>query len=142
MAADATMEVLVCVSVPAGAADGTVDTTDIDIASACDSTQTDSATDTTTIDAPDLSVVKSVAPLGDQPPGATLTYTVVITNNGSADALNIVLTDPIPANTTYVGGSASTTQGTINDADPITATIGTLAASGGAATVTFQVTID
>jgi uncharacterized repeat protein (TIGR01451 family) len=142
MAADATMDIVVCVSVPAGAANGTVDTTDIDIASALDPTQTDSATDTTTIQAPALSVVKSVAPVGDQPPGTTLTYTVVITNNGNGDALNIVLTDPIPANTTYVAGSASTTQGSITATAPVTADIGTLAASGGTATVTFQVTID
>ena len=103
--ADGTLDILVCVAVPAGTANGTVDQTDIDIDSDNDPGQTDSAQDTTTIDAPALAVVKSVAPVGDQPPGTVLTYTITVTNNGSAAAQNIVLTDPVPANTTYQAGS-------------------------------------
>lgn len=142
LADDGTMEVVVCFTVPAGTTDGTVDVTTVTVSSANDPTVTDASVDTTTIQAPTLSVVKSVSPTTDQPPGATLTYTVVITNNGTGAAQSVVLTDPIPANTTYVAGSASTTQGSITATAPVTADIGTLAASGGTATVAFQVTID
>ena len=31
-------------------------------------------------------------------PGTTLTYTITIPNTGSADALNVIVTDPIDAN--------------------------------------------
>ena len=48
-----------------------------------------------------------MAPGGNQPPGATLTYTVLVTNNGTGSASAVVVNDPIPANTTYVGGSAA-----------------------------------
>lgn len=37
--------------------------------------------------------------------GATITYTLTVTPNGSATGKNLVVTDPIPANTTYVPGS-------------------------------------
>ncbi|MDH3626292.1 MAG: DUF11 domain-containing protein [Acidobacteriota bacterium] len=148
------IEILVCIAVPAGTADGTVDATDIDIASVNDPGATDSATDTTTVQSPDLGVVKSVSPVGNQPPGTTLTYTIVVTNNGAVDALNIVLTDPVPANTTYVGSSitqdaATRTDGADGDnadhddtnAGEVTVAIGTLA-SGASTTIVFEVMID
>jgi uncharacterized repeat protein (TIGR01451 family) len=155
---DTTMEILVCVAVPVGTTNGTVNTTDVDIESDFDPTQTDQAVDTTTVDAPDLSVVKAVAPAGNQPPGTTLTYTVTITNNGDGAVQNMVLTDPIPNFTTYVAASITQdgnprTDGADGDnADynvtnpgEITVAIGTLDASGGAndsTVITFQVTID
>lgn len=154
MARDTAMEILVCVSVPAGTANGTVDTCDVTVDSDNDPAQTDSATDTTTIDAPDVGVVKSVAPVGDQPPGTVLTYTVTVTNNGSGAAQSMVLTDPIPANTTYQAGTitqdaaARTDAADADNADynvtnpgEITVSIGTLA-SGASTTITFQVQID
>jgi uncharacterized repeat protein (TIGR01451 family) len=84
-----------------------------------------------------------------------LTYTVVVTNNGTGAANNVVLTDPIPANTTYQAGTitynaaARTDGGGDDNADynatnpgQVTVDIGSLAAAGGTATVTFQVRID
>ncbi len=152
--ADASVDIWVAVSVPAGTADGTVDTTTVTGTSSFDGTVTDSATDTTTVTAPTLSVTKSVLPAGDQPPGTTLTYTVVITNNGNADANQVVLTDPIPANTTYVGSSITqdsnprtdiadgdTADYTVTSATTVTVSVGTLAPSA-STTITFQVTID
>ena len=148
------MEILVCVDVPAGTADGTVDATDVDITSDNDNGQTDSATDTTTVQSPDLGVVKSVLPAGNQSPGTTLTYSIVVTNNGAVNALNIVLTDPVPTNTTFVGSSITQDAAARTDASDgdnadhnisnpgeVTVAIGTLA-SGASTTITFQVTID
>jgi len=39
-------------------------------------------------------------------PGATLTYRITVTNVGTADALNVVISDPLPAFTGYVANSA------------------------------------
>ena len=95
---------------------------------------------------------------GTQPiPGATITYTLVVsvTGVGSADAT--VVTDAIPANTTYVAGSmtrnaASLTDAAdapVDDADfgvttagAISVGLGSLPAGGPPETITFQVTIN
>lgn len=39
-------------------------------------------------------------------PGATIVYSITVTNSGLADADNVVVTDPVPAGTTYDAGSA------------------------------------
>ena len=39
--------------------------------------------------------------------GETLRYTITVKNIGSADAVNVVLRDAVPANTTYVAGSTT-----------------------------------
>jgi uncharacterized repeat protein (TIGR01451 family) len=41
-------------------------------------------------------------------PGATIRYCVLVTNNGGAIQTNVVATDPLPANSTYVAGSMVT----------------------------------
>ncbi|HET9480817.1 MAG TPA: hypothetical protein VFP98_03605 [Candidatus Polarisedimenticolia bacterium] len=154
LAADADIDILVEVIVPAGVANGTVDTTTVTGTSTFNTAVSDTAIDTTTINSPDMSVVKSVLPAGPQPPGTVLTYTVVVTNNGGGDAASVVLTDAIPANTTYVPGSITlngvlkTDAGLDDEGDfnattagAVTVNIGTVAAAG-VVTVTFQVTIN
>jgi uncharacterized repeat protein (TIGR01451 family) len=152
---DTFMHILVAVTVPAGTADGTGDVTTVTGTSAFDNAEFDTATDTINITAPNVAVVKSVAPAGPQPPGTVLTYTIVVTNNGTGPALGIVLTDPIPANTTYQLGTitynaaartdaADADNADHNDTNPgtITVNIGALAIPGASATVTFQVQIN
>ena len=51
-------------------------------------------------------VEKVRTPLDKAPPGTEVIYTTTFTNNGSKPANNIAITNPVPANTTYVGGSA------------------------------------
>jgi uncharacterized repeat protein (TIGR01451 family) len=58
--------------------------------------------------------------------GQQLTYTMVVTNNGPANATGVTVTDPLPANVTYV--SSATTQGTVTFANGVlTGNIGNLA---------------
>jgi uncharacterized repeat protein (TIGR01451 family) len=58
---------------------------------------------------PDVTTVKTAADLtqgsGSVLPGDVLQYTVQVQNTGGDAAANMVLTDPIPANTTYVPNS-------------------------------------
>src|SRR4029079_19202089 len=56
--------------------------------------------------APALVISKADAgvPVG---PSSSLQYTITLKNEGNATANSVVLTDPVPANTTYVNGSAS-----------------------------------
>src|SRR4051812_4187111 len=57
---------------------------------------------------PDLLVVKSVSPSGPISPGQELTYTVTISNVGSADAAGpLKLTDTLPAHVSFVNYDAT-----------------------------------
>jgi len=70
--------------------------------------------------------------------GSNITYTVIVTNQGPDDALNVVLTDTTPANTTFVS-ETQVSGPNFNCGDPPTppCTISTLAAG---AMATFSLT--
>ena len=71
------------------------------------------------------------------PPGGTITYTITVSNAGPQPATNVVVTDPIPAGTTFV--SATPSQGTCSGTTTVICNIGTLA-NPGSATITLVVT--
>lgn len=130
------------------------------------------ATGTYTVQDATLAITKSVAVISDpingvtNPkaiPGATVRYSIAITNSGPVAATNVVLTDTIPTNTDFLVGSVtdSTATGTIDysngafgyapvgaagAADPavvaVRVSIPNVAALTGSATVTFDVTIE
>jgi uncharacterized repeat protein (TIGR01451 family) len=55
----------------------------------------------------DLSDSGKTASLLEPVPGDTVVYTITVTNDGNMDAEGITVTDTVPANMTYVEGSAS-----------------------------------
>ena len=57
-----------------------------------------------TVTGPDVSVAKTDGET-NVAPGDTLTYTITITNDGNSTAPNVLLTDTIPANTTFQSAS-------------------------------------
>ncbi len=63
--------------------------------------------------APKMKVDKSYADVngGSPRPGDELEYTLTVSNTGKDPAINVVLTDAIPANTTYIPGSLSIVSG-------------------------------
>jgi uncharacterized repeat protein (TIGR01451 family) len=121
---------------------------------------TESAADQYEIRSAALTVTKNAAVISDPfngtgadrkaIPGAVIQYTIVVTNNSTTTAANAVtVSDNIPANTTFVPGSITLNAGSLPDtnfiAGPparVVVTAGAVAASGGAATVTFRVTIN
>src|ERR1041384_6540970 len=58
---------------------------------------------------------KTHTPSGNRMPGDTLTYTVVITNTGGADATGVNFTDTIEPNTTLVANSLKVSPIAVND---------------------------
>jgi uncharacterized repeat protein (TIGR01451 family) len=104
-----------------------------------------------------VQLVKSVAlrdPFGGTSavPGATATFTIEARVSGSGSVANLVVTDAIPAGTTYVPGTlaldagtltdaADADAGTASDASGISVTLGSTAA-GTNRSITFDVTID
>ncbi|HIJ87036.1 MAG TPA: DUF11 domain-containing protein, partial [Desulfuromonadales bacterium] len=70
-----------------------------------DTSKTSTGTYTTTVLAAAISAVKAHTSAGAYKPGDLITYTVTLTNSGSAAATAVVFTDPLPANLTYVPGT-------------------------------------
>ena len=81
-------------------------------------------------------------------------YQIVVTATGTGAALGAALTDPIPANTTYVAGSLSLNGAPLTDATDgdagsfarhrrsVAVSLGDLTAAAGPQTIVFRVTID
>ena len=103
--------------------------------------------DVTVTSTPGLTMAKTAFPAeaGTVTPGATINYTIVVTNAAEATeaATEITLTDPTPANTTYVAGSAKLGDTAITgEANPFTAGYALPDLEPGAsATVTFDVKV-
>lgn len=89
--------------------------------------------------------------------GATITYTLTVTATGSGTAVGVIITDPIPANTTYTpdsltlddGGGAAALTDTDADIDggdvtaaTVTVDIGDITDATATQIITFEVTID
>ena len=110
--------------------------TTADVSSAVDDPDPsdDSATEPTAVaSSADLSITKadSVDPVLA---GEDLTYTLVVTNDGPSDATNIVVTDAVPAGTSFVSADG----GGLEAAGAVTWNLGTLADG---ATATLHVTV-
>lgn len=104
-----------------------------------------------------IALVKSAViadPFGGatQVPGSTITYTLVSSVTGSGSLPNVVISDSIPADTSYVAGSITLDGGGLTDSagdadagsydgSAIAVDLGTVAA-GTSNTITFQVVID
>jgi uncharacterized repeat protein (TIGR01451 family) len=70
--------------------------------------------------------------------GSNLTATILVTNSGPNTALNVVVSNALPAGVTYVSGSASASQGTVSNLNGvIVANLGTVP-NNGTASITFR----
>lgn len=92
------------------------------------------------VSSPNVTVVKTTS-TGDAVVGDTITYTVVITNNGIVEVENAVMVDPVPVGTTFVSGSVIVDGNPRPNANPNTGvTVGTIQ-EGASSTITFQVQV-
>ena len=107
-----------------------------------------------------VTLLKSVVisdPLGgNQPiPGATMSYSIDVTVTGPGTATGVVITDPLPANTTYIAGTLTlnaTSLTDVVDADAgdvsgttpntVTVNLGDLTPASPIQTITFEVIIN
>ena len=97
--------------------------------------QTDDGTQNVEVETPvakaDLSITKSDSP-DPVIAGETLTYTLVVTNNGPAEATGVIVTDMLPGELTLVSATAS--QGSCG-APEVTCDLGSIAAEAQASIV-------
>jgi uncharacterized repeat protein (TIGR01451 family) len=88
-------------------------------------------------------------------PGSTITYTLVVTPNGTGTLSNVVITDALPPFTTYLAGSLTLAAASLSDAvdgdagdvggttaNQVTVALGNVAGGSLPQTITFAVTID
>lgn len=83
----------------------------------------------------DLSIAKTGTP--GVRPGGLIQYTITVSNAGPQSASDVVVTDVLPAGTTFVSATAS--QGSCAGTSIVTCNLGALAA-GGSATIQLDVT--
>jgi uncharacterized repeat protein (TIGR01451 family) len=89
----------------------------------------------------DVAIVKTASPEPVEP-GTPLTYTLQVTNNGPAAAQNIVVTDPLPSQVTFVSVSIPASEGTCSQASgTVTCNIPSLSV-GGLAIITINTTTE
>jgi uncharacterized repeat protein (TIGR01451 family) len=89
----------------------------------------------------DVAIVKTASP---QPvePASPLTYTLQVTNNGPAVAQNLVVTDPLPSQVTFVSVSIPASEGTCSQASgTVTCDISSLSV-GGLVIITINTTTE
>lgn len=160
VAPGASVNLLVVGQAPINATTGQAAQLTLTATSGFDSAVTDTDTDTVTIvGGPDIDLAKSVSVAvgadNRTSAGDVVTYTIAYKNNGNSSGVNVVITDLLPANVTYVPGSAvwssqagALTDGVDGDAydfdavgRDLTLTIPTVAPNTNG-TLTFQVTID
>lgn len=107
-----------------------------------------------------VNLVKSVVitdPFGGNQPvtGATLTYSIDVTVTGPGTATSVVITDPLPADTTYTNGSLTLNAAALTDAvdadagdvsgttpNTVTVNLGDLTPASPVQTITFETIIN
>lgn len=90
---------------------------------------------------PDLAVVKST-PVSDAVVGDTITYSIVVTNNGIANVNNVVLTDIVPAGASFVASSVTVNGAARPAANPETGILLNTIAPSGSVTVAFNIHVN
>ena len=128
-------------TIPSGAAPGSYTIT-YQICEAADTDNCDTASVQVTIGGvADLQTVKTLVSGTSEPGvGDTVTFEIVVTNNGDDEATNVTLTDLLPAGLTATSNNGDVTAGSYNDVTGVW-TIPTLADSA-SATLTIEGTVD
>ena len=152
LAADARYDLVIVVTNVSGD-DGSYCTTTVTGTSQFDSDVSDASSIVSTLSSSVMDITMTADNLNPKP-GDIVTYSIYGENNGSATAKHIVLTNPIPSNTTYVPGSmaimgSSRTDASDGDssdynitaAGAVTFTWGD-APAGASGTLTFQVQVN
>jgi len=110
--ADGVFNVIVVVDIPGGTGNGTLSNTTLTATSQADGAVTETVTYTIDVQDAVLAATKTIVDTNTYRPGDVVTYAIRGENTGSATAEKVVVTDFIPANTTYVANS--TRMGPVN----------------------------
>jgi M6 family metalloprotease-like protein/uncharacterized repeat protein (TIGR01451 family) len=104
-------------------------------------TRSGNDTTSTTVASPNLSLAMMTEPVRIETTTSTITYILIVHNNGSADATGTIITTTIPVSTTYVVGSASDGGAEIVAGSGVIVWPPVTIPVAGASTCTFQVAV-
>ncbi len=149
------VKILARLVVPIVSIDQDQDVTTFTAKSSADASKFQSAIATTTINIPVLSIVRSVTPSGNQPPGQQMQFAITYQNTGNGTAYNVIQTEDEPDSTSYVANSVTinnvaktdaadadeVTVTTVSGRKKITITLGTIAPLSTQGTIRFRTTI-
>ena len=96
----------------------------------------------TTVASPSLTITKTVSDAGPVLPGTMLTYTLTVSNSGTAAATAVVISDTVPADTTFTSATGSPTTDPGVGGTGLVEWTGLTVAAGGSEVVTLTVTVD
>jgi uncharacterized repeat protein (TIGR01451 family) len=99
------VRVFAVISIPKMESDQLVDSVVITAQSARDHSKFEKAATKTTILSPVVTLSKSIFPVGNQPAGSVITYTIAYANNGSVGVKDFAVIDATPEHTNYVQNS-------------------------------------
>ena len=85
----------------------------------------------------DLSISKTVTPAHPNA-GEEAVYTITVNNNGSVDATNVVVTDALPSQVSYLADTASCTGVAVGSTGTLSCPLGTIPAGGSSS---FQIKV-
>lgn len=106
--------------------------------------ETSNTVTTTVVSTPTLEVFKVGLPEPVQA-GGFLTYTILYTNTGNANANNVIITDDLPLNTTYFADSSKPNIGpgnpNVSPGSVVWTIVPTLAGNGGSGVITLTVAV-
>lgn len=134
VAAGGVFRFVVAGTVPGAAASG--NTADITVSATDTTPTTRTNTDTTSVANSVITVTKSLSATSGAG-GVSLTVTLAYTNSGTAAATNLTITDALPANMTYVGGSG---RWSVSGATALTDSAADGFEQGGATGINYSVT--
>lgn len=156
VAATDSVKILARLIVPAITTDEDQDITTFTVTSGSDNSKFQSAIATTTFGIPVISLVRTVTPSGNQPPGQEMTFQVTYQNNGHGKAYNFSITETEPDSMSYVANSVTidnvaktdaadsdeVTVTTVGGKKVITITLGILNAQSAQGVIRYRATIN
>ena len=99
------VRVFAMVPIPRTKTDKIKDSLQLIAISSGDAAKSDNKLVTTTINIENVSIQKSVFPIGNQPAGTEMTYSIQYANSGSAEVKDFSIVDTSPTETNYVANS-------------------------------------
>jgi uncharacterized repeat protein (TIGR01451 family) len=91
------------------------DSLQVTVVSSGDNSQSASILNITTVQSPVVLLSKEIFPIGDQPAGSVMTYTITYSNTGSVGVDNFSVIDVTPPSTEYIMNSVRVNGLAVND---------------------------
>jgi uncharacterized repeat protein (TIGR01451 family) len=115
LAAGDSVRIFARIIIPRVVSDMVKDSLQVTVVSSGDNSQSASILNITTVQSPVVLLSKEIFPIGDQPAGSVMTYTITYSNTGSVGVDNFSVIDVTPPSTEYIMNSVRVNGLAVND---------------------------